>query len=549
MAVGTTGRPFAGRYRTIRRLGAGGMATVFLAEDERLGRRVAVKRLHGDIADEDLARRFQREARLGASLNHPNVVTIYDIVSDEEGVLIVMEYVEGHTLRDEIANGPVVPERALPVLRGVADALDHAHEHGVVHRDVKPANVLVRRDGTAKLADLGIATAAEQSRITRSGNVLGTAAYMAPERLDGGSGDPSVDVYALAAVAYEALSGRKAVEGATPLEVAQRVINQEPPDLVEALPDAPPGAAAALRRGLAKVPAERPASAGELVDRLWNAYGLAADAVPTAATVPLAEPEPVAEPEPEAMKPAPVVPASVLPPAHPEPVVEHREPPPEPPPSIHSPARRRAPVGPIAGLLAALLVAAVVIALVAGGGSDEPKQKAFQGRKADKKKASSGGSASAATAGGSAAPAAGGPAGAVNSFYQHAARHEYDAAWALATPRLRSQLGGLRSFEAGQSTLRSIRFPVLRTESSTATAATVQLQSEARHVARVDRVCGTVDLVRAGGAWMLDQLHLDTCPGAASAQSTQTGAGRPGKGRKPGKGPKAEKVKGSDGGE
>src|SRR5438132_5000141 len=138
MAVTTTGRLLAARYRTIRRLGAGGMATVYLAEDERLGRRVAVKRLHGALADDDLARRFRREAKLGASLNHPNVVTVYDIVpdGDEAGVLIVMEYVEGHTLSDEIAGGPLPPERALPILAGIAGALDHAHSHGVVHRDV-----------------------------------------------------------------------------------------------------------------------------------------------------------------------------------------------------------------------------------------------------------------------------------------------------------------------------------------------------------------------------------------------------------------------------
>src|SRR3954454_17164950 len=242
MPLRMSDRLLAGRYRTIQRIGAGGMATVFLAEDERLGRRVAVKRLHADLSDDDLVTRFRREARMGASLNHPNVVAVYDIATDEEGVLIVMEYVEGHTLREEIARGPVPPGRALSILRGVAAALDHAHDHGVVHRDVKPANVLLRKDGAVKLADLGIATAAEHSRITRSGAVLGTAAYMAPERLEGGSGDATVDVYALAAVAFETLAGRKAIEGSTPLEVAQRVVNQPPPDLRDAIPDAPDAA-------------------------------------------------------------------------------------------------------------------------------------------------------------------------------------------------------------------------------------------------------------------------------------------------------------------
>src|SRR5438552_9997076 len=125
MALRAPERLLAGRYRLVRALGSGGMATVFLAKDERLGRRVAVKRLHGDVPDDDVGRRFQREARLGASLNHPNIVGVYDIAHDGEGVLIVMEYVEGHTLGDEIERGPIPPARALQVLRGVAAALDH----------------------------------------------------------------------------------------------------------------------------------------------------------------------------------------------------------------------------------------------------------------------------------------------------------------------------------------------------------------------------------------------------------------------------------------
>src|SRR5436305_1430635 len=211
-------------------------------------------------------------ARLGASLNHPNVVMVYDIASDDEGVLIVMECVEGHTLREEIASGPVAPERALPILRGVAEALDHAHAHGVLHRDVKPANILLRSDGAVKLADLGIATAAEQTRITRAGSVVGTASYIAPERLDGAAGGPAADVYALAAVAFEALTGRRAVEGANALEVAQRMASAPPPDLRDFLPGAPAAAAEALKRGLARDPDRRPGSAKELVEALARAF-------------------------------------------------------------------------------------------------------------------------------------------------------------------------------------------------------------------------------------------------------------------------------------
>ena len=261
MAAQAQGELFAGRYRRIRTIGAGGMARVHLAEDERLGRLVAVKRLHAD-SPHDAALRFEREAKLGASLNHPNLVSIYDIESDGESVLIVMEYVDGETLNDAIGRGPLLARRVAAIVRDVASGLDHAHRHGVVHRDVKPANILLRDDGTAKLADLGIASAAEQTSITRSGVVMGTSSNKAPEQLDGVTAGPATDVYALAAVAFEALSGTKARAGKTPLEIAHEIVNERPPDLARAWPSAPPAAAAALERGMARRPSDRPPSAG-----------------------------------------------------------------------------------------------------------------------------------------------------------------------------------------------------------------------------------------------------------------------------------------------
>jgi serine/threonine-protein kinase len=269
----------ADRYRVIERVGSGGMATVLLAEDERLGRQVAVKRLHAE-SPEATARRFRREARLGASLNHPNVVSVYDIVSDDEGVLIVMEYVDGETLRDAIERGPLAPARALEVLRGVAEALDHAHGEGIVHRDVKPANVLLGRDGRIKLADLGIATAVEGERITMSGTVLGTAAYMAPEQLEGHKPGPAADVYSLAVLAWESLSGQRAYDGRTPLEIAHRKAAEAPPSLASVRPETPPAAVELLERAMGPDPAARPPSATALVDELGQA---------------LAAPKPVAE--------------------------------------------------------------------------------------------------------------------------------------------------------------------------------------------------------------------------------------------------------------
>jgi eukaryotic-like serine/threonine-protein kinase len=270
MATQGTASLLAGRYRVVRPLGSGGMASVFLCEDERLGRLVAVKRLHAHSPD-DVAQRFLREAKLGASLNHPNLVSVYDTLTDDEAVLIVMEYVEGETLREVLKRGPLSEERALGVVRDVAHALDHAHSEGVVHRDVKPANILLRKDGVVKLVDLGIAKAADVTNLTASGMVLGTASYMAPEQLDGKEARPVADVYALATVAFEALAGRKAYTGRTPMEIAHKVATEPPPDLREAWPDAPEAVADALRRGMAKDPDERPGSARDLCKALDRA--------------------------------------------------------------------------------------------------------------------------------------------------------------------------------------------------------------------------------------------------------------------------------------
>jgi len=364
----------AGRYRKLGTIGAGGMARVLLAEDERLGRRVAIKRLHAD-SPLDAARRFEREARTGASLNHPNLVSVYDVDSDGDSVLIVMEYVEGETLKEALASGPLDTRSALSIAQDVAAALDHAHAHGVVHRDVKPANILIRGDGVAKLADLGIATAAESTRITRSGIVLGTASYMAPEQLEGEELGPAVDVYSLAAVTYEALSGRKAREGSTPAEIAAKAVNEPPPDLREAWPDAPAGAALALHQGMALRPAERPASAGELVAELERALG---DVRP-----------PVVEPVVDrtlSMAASPVRPAA---PTRPAPPPRPAQPPPAPPSPRPAPQRshdvQRGSGLPrwlpgVAGIALLLALAAIAFTSLSGGdgegsgtGSSEPR--------------------------------------------------------------------------------------------------------------------------------------------------------------------------------
>jgi eukaryotic-like serine/threonine-protein kinase len=257
------------------------MASVLLCHDERLDRRVAVKRLHAE-GPADVEQRFLREAKLGASLNHPNLVSVYDTAVDDEGVLIVMEYVEGETLAQALRRAPLEPERVAGIARGLGAALDHVHAQGVVHRDVKPGNVLLRHDGVPKLADLGIATAADQTRLTRSGTVLGSAAYMAPEQLDGRQVGPSADVYALATVCFEAVAGRPARPGKTPMEIAHRIATAAPPDVREHAPAVPAAAAAALARGMAGEPADRQPSAGELAAELASALEAPAPAAATA---------------------------------------------------------------------------------------------------------------------------------------------------------------------------------------------------------------------------------------------------------------------------
>ncbi len=181
------------RYRLERKIGSGGMATVWLARDERLHRKVAVKRLHTE-APEDAARRLSREARIGAALSHPNPVTVYDAVPEGEGVLIVMEYIDGPDLGQVLADGPPSQERTLEILTAIGSALDHLHANGVVHRDIKPSNVLIDRGGEVKLTDLGIARALADTETTQSGVMLGSVPYMSPEQLGKDEVGPPSDV-------------------------------------------------------------------------------------------------------------------------------------------------------------------------------------------------------------------------------------------------------------------------------------------------------------------------------------------------------------------
>ncbi|PWU24529.1 MAG: serine/threonine protein kinase [Candidatus Rokuibacteriota bacterium] len=251
-----------GRYRIEGQLGGGGMAIVYAARDERLGRPVAIKVLADNLAaDSEIRRRFLLESRIAASLSHPNIVKIYD--SGEDGrPYIVMERVDGCTLGQELRRrGAFPPGEAAAVAAQAAEGLAYAHAAGIVHRDIKPDNLLLDSRGTLKITDFGIAHALESTRLTATGTVLGTAAYLAPEQARGEAVTPATDVYALGAVLYELLTGEPPHGGATLGELLVRKLDQPPPLPGVLAPGVPSGLDAATERCLAAEPRDRPTAA------------------------------------------------------------------------------------------------------------------------------------------------------------------------------------------------------------------------------------------------------------------------------------------------
>ncbi|MFL5960225.1 MAG: serine/threonine-protein kinase [Gaiellaceae bacterium] len=259
----------AGRYELVRPLGHGAMATVDLAHDVELDRPVALKRLAENLArDEDLRRRFLREARLAARLGHPNVVRVFDVGEDGGRPFIAMEYVEGETLAELVARrGPVPPAEAATLGMQACAGLAAAHAGGLVHRDVKPQNLLLGRDGVLKLGDFGVAVGHEGTRLTLAGTVLGTAGYLAPEQARGEQVTAAADIYAVGAVLYELLAGEPARRAASLAELGAEN-GFHPPDVAARLPDAPAELVAAVAACLAPRPEDRPASAAALARML-----------------------------------------------------------------------------------------------------------------------------------------------------------------------------------------------------------------------------------------------------------------------------------------
>jgi serine/threonine-protein kinase len=265
-----TGHLIGGRYRLDRRIAAGGMASVWEAVDEVLTRRVAVKLLHPHLAaDEQFVARFRREAIAAAGLAHPSIVSIFDTCSDGSTEAIVMELVQGTTLRAELdRRGRFDPADAIAVVAEILDALRTAHQAGIVHRDVKPANVLLSTDGRVLVADFGIAKAADGVDLTGAGTTLGTAKYLAPEQVEGKPVDGRADLYAAGVILYELVCGRPPFVAETEAATALARLQRDPPPPRSIVPELSPALEAVILRALARDPDDRYPTAAELRDAL-----------------------------------------------------------------------------------------------------------------------------------------------------------------------------------------------------------------------------------------------------------------------------------------
>ena len=278
----------AGRYRIEGRLGVGGMSTVQLAFDDRLERYVAIKLLAEHLADDPtFVSRFRREALAAARLVHPNIVQVFDFGFDESSHqhFIVMEHVEGRSCAELLRDrGHLDVDQAVEIVTQACRGLDYAHRNGVVHRDVKPGNLLVSTADVVKLADFGIARATDQSSITQVGSVLGTAAYLAPEQARGEEAGPRSDLYALGVVAYQLMSGRLPYEASSLSELTIKQQREAPKPLQRLNPAVPPALAEAVGMSMAIAPEQRPANAMEFAEAIRNGARGVSPYTDTAAT-------------------------------------------------------------------------------------------------------------------------------------------------------------------------------------------------------------------------------------------------------------------------
>src|SRR5262245_25172665 len=266
-----------GPYEIIAPLGAGGMGEVYRAHDSRLGREVAIKLLPAEFSrDVDRLRRFEQEARATSALNHPNILTVYDIGNHERPPYIIAELLEGETLREQFNEGAAPIRRCVDYARQIAAGLTAAHEKGIVHRDLKPENLFVTMDGRVKILDFGLAklkpsqvgvvdtAAPTQKKITNPGTVMGTVGYMSPEQVRGQEADHRSDIFSFGMILYEMLSGQRAFNGASAADVMSAILKEEPPELIETSQKLSPQLEKIVRRCLEKKPERRFQSASDL---------------------------------------------------------------------------------------------------------------------------------------------------------------------------------------------------------------------------------------------------------------------------------------------
>ena len=276
--IGTT----AGKYRIIGQLGRGGTGMVYRAVDETLGREVAVKTLNGGLAETDILKRFRAEATILARLNHPEIATIYELFRSETELFMVMELLRGETLEQLSTRvGPLPPARAAYLSDRILAALEHAHRAGVVHRDMKPANVMVTDGGGVKIMDFGVARVRGAEHMTMDGYVVGTPAYMAPEQVLGREVDGRADLYSVGVMLYRLLTGALPLEADTPLGMLQRQIAESPTPLRQHREGLPEWCETIVQRALAKSPADRFQTAGEFREALGCATGMVTTTDPT----------------------------------------------------------------------------------------------------------------------------------------------------------------------------------------------------------------------------------------------------------------------------
>ena len=258
-----------GQYRILSNLGAGGMGEVYLAEDERLGRKVALKFLAPDLArNEEAVERFRNEARVAAGLSHANIAAIHGFDHHENRWFHVHEYVEGETLEQRLSTGPLSIEDAHHLLVDLARGLGHAHARGVIHRDIKPANVMITPEGTAKILDFGLARRSGAEGLTVPGVVVGTVAFMSPEQIHGETVDARSDLWSLGVLMYQSLSGSLPFVAQEMAAQMHKILSEEPRSLVELRPEVPADIADCVERCLRKTREERFARADDLLAAL-----------------------------------------------------------------------------------------------------------------------------------------------------------------------------------------------------------------------------------------------------------------------------------------